>query len=275
VSPFTGSAGFTQRWEHFGYAEDAGVATVTFDRPERLNALTFEVYADLRDLLAELPHRDGIRVLVLTGRGRGFCSGGDVRDIIGALQAMGPRELLDFTRMTGAVVQRLRELPLPVLAAVNGVAAGAGAVIALAADLRLLARSASLAFLFTKVGLAGADMGCAYLLPRLVGLGRASELLLLGDRVDADQAAALGLANRVVDDAELPKATAELAGRLADGPALAYAATKVLLARELDLPLAGALELEAVTQALLLRSEDHREFYAAFTEGRSPTWRGR
>jgi enoyl-CoA hydratase/carnithine racemase len=275
MSPFTGSSRFTQRWEHFGYAEDGGVATVTFDRPERLNALTFEVYADLRDLLGELPRRDQVRVLVLTGRGRGFCSGGDVRDIIGALQAMGPRELLDFTRMTGAVVQRLRELPLPVIAAVNGVAAGAGAVIALAADLRLLARSASLAFLFTKVGLSGADMGCAYLLPRLVGLGRASELLLLGDRVDADQAAALGLANRVVDDGELPKATAELAARLAEGPTLAYAATKMLLSRELDLPLPGALELEAVTQALLMTSEDHREFYAAFTEGRSPTWRGR
>src|SRR5215208_22364 len=254
MSPFTGSAGFTQRWRHFGYGEETGVATVTFDRPERLNALTFEVYADLRDLLAELPRRDGVRVLVLTGRGRGFCSGGDVDDIIGALQAMGPRELLDFTRMTGAVVQGLRELPLPVVGAVNGVAAGAGAAIALAADLRLLARSASLQFLFTRVGLSGADMGCAYLLPRLVGLGRATELLLLGDRVDADRAVALGLANRV-----------------ADGPALAYAATKVLLGRELDLPLSGALELEAVTQALLLGSEDHREFYAAFTQGRSPT----
>jgi enoyl-CoA hydratase/carnithine racemase len=275
VSPFTGSAGFTRRWQHFGYAEEAGVATVTFDRPERLNALTFEVYADLRDLLAELSNRDGVRVLVLTGRGRGFCSGGDVRDIIGALQAMGPGQLLDFTRMTGAVVQRLRELPLPVVAAVNGVAAGAGAVIALAADLRLLARSASLQFLFTRVGLSGADMGCAYLLPRLVGLGRATELLLLGDKVDADQAVALGLANRVVDDPELPEATAELARRLADGPALAYAATKVLLGRELDLPLSGALELEAVTQALLLGSDDHREFYAAFTEGRSPAWKGR
>ena len=274
MSPFTGSAGFTQRWEHFGYAEEAGVATVTFDRPERLNALTFEVYADLRDLLAELPNRDGAgagpdrpRPRVLLGRRRARHHR--------RLQAMGPRELLDFTRMTGAVVQGLRELPLPVVAAVNGVAAGAGAVIALAADLRLLARSASLAFLFTRVGLAGADMGCAYLLPRLVGLGRATELLLLGDRVDADQAAALGLANRVVEDAELSKAAAELAGRLADGPALAFAATKVLLSRELDLPLAGALELEAVTQALLMKSEDHREFYAAFTEGRSPTWRGR
>ena len=251
------------------------MATITFQRPERLNALTFEVYADLRDLLTELPQRDGPRVLVLTGSGRGFCSGGDVHDIIGALRGMGPRELLDFTRMTGAVVRGLRELPLPVVAAVNGVAAGAGAVIALAADFRLLARSASLQFLFTRVGLAGADMGCAYLLPRLVGLGRATELLLLGDRVDAERAAALGLASGVVDDAELPAATAELAARLASGPALAYAATKVLLARELDLPLAGALELEAVTQALLMTSEDHREFSAAFTEGRSPTWRGR
>jgi enoyl-CoA hydratase/carnithine racemase len=275
VSPFKGSAGRTERWEHFDYAEEAGVATVTFDRPERLNALTFEVYADLRDLLAELPRHDGVRVLVLTGRGRGFCSGGDVDDIIGTLQAMGPRELLDFTRMTGAVVQGLRELPLPVVAAVNGVAAGAGAVIALAADLRVLARSASMSFLFTKVGLAGADMGCAYLLPRLVGLGRATELLLLGDRVDADRAAVLGLANQVVDDDQLIEVAGELARRLADGPALAYAATKVLLARELDLPLAGALELEAVTQALLLTSEDHREFYAAFTQGRSPIWRGR
>ena len=187
MSPFTGSAGRTERWEHFGYTEEAGVATVTFDRPERLNALTFEVYADLRDLLAELPSHEGVRVLVLTGRGRGFCSGGDVHDIIGALQAMGPRELLDFTRMTGAVVQGLRELPLPVIAAVNGVAAGAGAVIALAADLRLLARSASLAFLFTKVGLSGADMGASWLLPRLVGLGNASEILLLGDRVPAER----------------------------------------------------------------------------------------
>jgi enoyl-CoA hydratase/carnithine racemase len=275
VSPFRASTGFTARWEHFAYAEDAGVATVTFDRPERLNALTFEVYADLRDLLAELPHRGEVRALLLTGRGRGFCSGGDVRDIIGALQGMGPRDLLDFTRMTGQVVQGLRELPVPVVAAVNGVAAGAGAVLALAADFRLLARSASFAFLFTRVGLAGADMGAAYLLPRLVGLGRATELLLLGERVDAEQAAALGLASRVVDDAELPAAAAELAGRLAAGPTLAYAATKVLLGRELDLPLAGALELEAVTQALLMKSEDHAEFYAAFTEGRAASWRGR
>ncbi|HEU5219357.1 MAG TPA: enoyl-CoA hydratase-related protein, partial [Gemmatimonadales bacterium] len=211
MSPFRGSAPLTEEWKHFRYQEADGVATVTFDRPERLNALTFEVYADLRDLLAELPQREQVRALVVTGTGRGFCSGGDVRDIIGALQRMGPRELLDFTRMTGAVVQRMRELPLPIVAAVNGVAAGAGAVIALAADLRVMARSASLAFLFTKVGLAGADMGAAYLLPRLVGLARATELLLLGDRIDAEQAATLSLASQVVDDAELGAAAAELA----------------------------------------------------------------
>jgi len=275
VSPFRGSAPLTASWEHFRYREEGGVATVTFDRPERLNALTFEVYADLRELLAELPRREGVRVLVITGEGRGFCSGGDVHDIIGALQGMGLRDLLDFTRMTGAVVQRLRELPLPVIAAVNGVAAGAGAVIALAADFRILARSASLAFLFTRVGLAGADMGAAYLLPRLVGLARATELLLLGDRLDAEQAASLGLATQVVDDQRLAEAAAELAGRLASGPTLAYAATKALLSRELDMGLAGAIELEAMTQALLMKSEDHAEFYAAFTEGRSPTWRGR
>jgi enoyl-CoA hydratase/carnithine racemase len=275
LSPFRGSAPLTGAWDHFRYLEEGGVATVTFDRPERLNALTFEVYADLRELLAELPRREGVRVLVITGEGRGFCSGGDVHDIIGALQGMGPRDLLDFTRMTGAVVQRLRELPLPVIAAVNGVAAGAGAVIALAADFRIMARSASLAFLFTRVGLAGADMGSAYLLPRLVGLARATELLLLGDRLDAERAASLGLATQVVDDERLVRATGELAGRLATGPTLAYAATKALLGRELEMGLSSAIELEAVTQALLLRSEDHAEFYQAFTQGRSPTWRGR
>ncbi|MDQ3990808.1 MAG: enoyl-CoA hydratase-related protein, partial [Actinomycetota bacterium] len=163
MAPFRASAPFTEEWNHFDLAIDAGVATVTFGRPDRLNALTFDVYADLRDLLAELPHRDDVRVLVVTGTGRGFCSGGDVHEIIGELQSADARRLLDFTRMTGQVVQRMRECPLPIVAAVNGVAAGAGAVIALAADFRLVARSASFRFLFTRVGLAGADMGSAYL----------------------------------------------------------------------------------------------------------------
>src|SRR5437763_8032143 len=186
--PFRASAPFTEHWRNFSFGVEDAVATVTFDRPDKLNALTFDVYADLRDLLTELPHQTDARVLVVTGTGRGFCSGGDVEQIIGALQAMDPRDLLDFTRMTGTVVQRMRECPLPIVAAVNGVAAGAGAVIALAADLRVLARSATFAFLFTKVGLAGADMGSAYLLPRLIGLGRATELLLLGESVGAERA---------------------------------------------------------------------------------------
>jgi enoyl-CoA hydratase/carnithine racemase len=250
------------------------VATVTFDRPEKLNALTFDVYADFRDLLAELEQRDDVRVLVVTGEGRGFCSGGDVDEIIGELLAMGTKGLLEFTRMTGAVVERMRRLPMPIIASVNGVAAGAGAVIALAADLRILAQSASFHFLFTKVGLAGADMGSAYLLPRVVGLGRAGELLMLGEKVEPDEAMAIGLATRVVADAELGQATVEMAGRLSDGPAMAYGATKILLSRELDMDLGSAIELEAFTQALLMTTEDHAEFYRAFTGRRPPVWRG-
>jgi enoyl-CoA hydratase/carnithine racemase len=269
------SASFTEEWRHFDFGVEDGVATVTFDRPDKLNALTFDVYADLRDLLAELPHRDDARVLVLRGRGRGFCSGGDVEEIIGALQSRPTGELLEFTRMTGAVVQAMREVPLPVVAAVNGVAAGAGAVLALAADLRVLARSASFALLFTKVGLAGADMGAAYLLPRLVGLSKASELLLLGEQLGAEAADRLGLAVEVCDDEALDDRAGELARRLADGPTLAYAATKSLLSREQDMSLSGAIELEAMTQALLMTTEDHREFYRAFTEGRRPQWSGR
>jgi len=275
MTPFTGSATPTGEWKHFDFAVADGVATITFRRPEKLNALTFEIYADLRDLLLELPRRTDVRVLVITGEGRGFCSGGDVHEIIGELLKMESSGLLEFTRMTGAVVRHMRDCPVPIIAALNGVAAGAGAVIALAADFRLFAGSSSLAFLFTKVGLAGADMGSAYLLPRVVGLSKATELLLLGDTIDAATADRLGLAYRVVDDGGLPEATSELAGRLAGGPAMAYAATKALIGRELDMDLAGSLELEAMTQALLMTTADHKEFYEAFTEGRSPRWSGR
>jgi enoyl-CoA hydratase/carnithine racemase len=273
VSPFRGSASLTEGWEHYGFSVSDGVATVTFSRPDKLNALTFEAYADLRDLLGELPRRGDARVLVIEGSGRGFCSGGDVEEIIGALQRMEVAELLEFTRMTGAVVQALRECPLPVIAAVNGVAAGAGTVIALAADVWLVARDATFAFLFTRVGLSGADMGSAYLLPRVVGLGRATELLMLGDKVEAERALAIGLATDVVDD--LPAATSALARRLADGPAAAYSATKVMLTRELDMALGSAIEMEALTQALLMKSHDHGEFYKAWSEGRKPQWAGR
>jgi enoyl-CoA hydratase/carnithine racemase len=275
MSPFRASPGFTEQWRHFDFAVADGVATVTFSRPDKLNALTFDVYADLRDVLAELPHRGDVRVVVLAGQGRGFCSGGDVEEIIGELQKMAPAQLLEFTRMTGAVVKALRECPLPVIAAVNGIAAGAGSVIALASDFRLLASSASFAFLFTRVGLAGADMGSAYLLPRLVGLGRATELLVLGDKIDAATADRIGLATRVVPDSDLAAAASELARRLADGPAFAYSTTKVLLTRELDMDLGSAIELEAMTQALLMKSDDHAEFYAAWSAGRRPQWSGR
>ena len=237
MSPFRASAPLTSTWEHFDFAVDEGVATVRLNRPDKLNALTFEAYADLRDLLAELPQRGDARVLVIGGEGRGFSSGGDVEEIIGPLQEMGTAELLEFTRMTGSVVKALRECPLPVIASFNGVAAGAGAVIALACDFRIMAESASFAFLFTRVGLSGADMGAAYLLPRIVGLGHATELLMLGDQVTAQRAAAIGLAGEVVPDAELSLHVQALARRLADGPAFAFATTKSLLTRELDMGL--------------------------------------
>ncbi len=269
-APFTADAD----WRHFDLAVSGGVATITLNRPEKLNALTFEAYADLRDVLAELPLRGDARVVILRGEGRGFCSGGDVEEIIAELLKMEVAELLAFTRMTGATTKAVRECPLPVIAAVNGIAAGAGSVLALASDLRILSRSASFAFLFTRVGLAGADMGSAYLLPRIVGLGRATELLLLGDKLGAEQAERIGLANWLVDDDELGERTAALAARLAGGPALAYGLTKSLIAKEQDMDLAGAIELEAITQALLMKSDDHAEFYRAWSEGRAPRWKG-
>lgn len=275
MSPFRASSALTDSWDHFRFEVESGVGTITFDRPDKLNALTFEVYADLRDLLTEVEHREDVRVLVITGQGRGFCSGGDVHEIIGQLLEMDTKGLLEFTRMTGAVVERMRRLPLPVIAGVNGIAAGAGAVIALAADLRVLAESASFHFLFTRVGLAGADMGSAYLLPRVIGLGRATELLLLGEEVDAQRAVAIGLASRAVPDPDLGEAVRSLARTLADGPALAYGTTKVLISRELDMDLGSSIELEAITQALLMTTEDHAEFYRAFTGKRPPEWKGR
>lgn len=275
MSPFRASARFTEDWEHFRLERVDQVATLTFTRPDKLNALTFAAYADLRDLLHELPQRGDTRALVIRGEGRAFCSGGDVQEIIGALLAMRTDELLDFTRMTGEVVKAMRECPVPIIAAVHGVAAGAGSVIALAADLRVVTRSARFAFLFTRVGLAGADMGSAYLLPRLVGLGRATQLLMLGDDLPAAEADRFGLVSELVEDGELDDRAAALARRLVTGPAFAYAQTKSLLSRELDLPLSGALELEAMTQALLMTSEDYAEFHAAFTGRRPPEWKGR
>lgn len=275
MSPYRASAPLTESWDHFRFEVGDGVGTITLDRPEQLNALTFEVYADLRDLLFELPNRGDISVLVVTGSGRGFCSGGDVNEIIGVLQTLDSRALLEFTRMTGSVVRLMREVPIPIIAAINGVAAGAGAVIALAADLRVMADSAAFHFLFTRVGLAGADMGAAYLLPRVIGLGRASELLLLGEAVPAATAERIGLVNRVVEDERLIGEAAGLARRLASGPAWAYGSTKSLLTRELDMDLSASIELEAWTQALLMTGEDHHRFYEAFKSGTRPEWTGR
>lgn len=275
MSPFRASAPLTDTWEHFRFSVSDGIGTVTLDRPGKLNALTFEAYADLRDLLAELPHRGDTRVLVIRGNGRAFCSGGDVNEIIGATLAMSPDELLAFTRMSGEVIREMRDCPVPVIAAVHGMAAGAGAVIALAADFRVCTPAARFAFLFTKVGLSGGDMGAAYLLPRLVGLGHATRLLMLGDTVNAEEAERIGLISLLAGKDTFDDEVGALAGRLASGPVQAYAQTKALLTREQDMSLSAAIELEAMTQALLMKGEDYAEFHAAFNAGRPPQWTGR
>lgn len=272
---FRASAKLTENWQHFRFRKADGIATVTLDRPEKLNPLTFESYADLRDLLAELPHHQDVRVLIIRGEGRGFCGGGDVNEIIGELITMEPRDLMRFTKMTGDVIRAMRECPIPIITAIHGIAAGAGAVVALASDFRVVGTSGKFAFLFTKVGLSGGDMGAAYLLPRVVGLGRASDLLMLGGTIDSATADRYGLASRLVADDELDAAVNELAQALAAGPTLAIAQTKSLLTRELDMPLASAMELDAMTQALLMTTRDHTEFHTAFNEKRAPHWEGR
>jgi enoyl-CoA hydratase/carnithine racemase len=274
MSRFRASAQITQQWQNFDFSVAGGVATVTLNRPEKLNALTFEAYADLRDLLAELPYRGDTKVLVLRGTGRGFCGGGDVNEIIGELIKMEARDLMSFTKMTGDVIRAMREMPIPVIAGIQGIAAGAGSVLALAADFRVVAQSGKFAFLFTKVGLSGGDMGAAYLLPRMVGVGRATQLLMLGDTIDAVTADRYGLVSQLVADDELDQAVSQLASRLAAGPTLAYAQTKALLTREQDMSLAASMELDAMTQALLMTTHDHAEFHAAFNAKRPPEWTG-
>jgi enoyl-CoA hydratase/carnithine racemase len=250
-----------------------GVATLTLERPERLNALTFDIYRDLTEHFRRLQDEAAVRAVVVTGAGRAFCSGGDVHEIIGELVRWDGPRLLAFTRLTGELIKNMRRLRKPIVAAVNGVAAGAGAVIALAADLRVMAQGARLAFLFVKVGLAGADMGAAFLLPRLVGLGRATELLMLGDGVGAEVCERIGLAQRVVPaDAVLAEATA-LAERLARGPGFALGMTKELLNAELAMALDQALEAEAQAQQICMQTEDFREAYRAIVAKREPTFR--
>jgi enoyl-CoA hydratase/carnithine racemase len=256
----------------FRYALDpeAGVATLTLDRPDRLNALTFEVYDELRRAFYALHDEEAVRVVVLTGSGRGFCSGGDVEDIIGRLFERDMRGLLEFTRMTCDLVMSIRRCRKPVIGALNGTVAGAGAVIATACDLRVAAESAKIAYLFTRVGLSGADMGAAWMLPRIVGLSKATELLMTGDFISADEAHRIGLYNRVVAEGTALEAAMDLAKQLSRGPSFALEITKDALNREASMDLAGALEAEAQIQAALMLHPDFRESYRAFVEKRDP-----
>lgn len=274
MTRYRASAGLTNDWQHFRFEQDAGVATVTLNRPEKMNPLTFESYADLRDLLLELPHTDA-RVLVIKGEGKGFCGGGDVNEIIGELLKMDAKDLMGFTKMTGDAIRAMRECPLPIISSIQGIAAGAGSVVALASDFRVCSTTARFAFLFTKVGLSGGDMGAAYLLPRAIGYTRATELLMLGDTIDAQTAQSYGLVSKLVENENLAAETASLAQRLATGPYLAYSQTKSLITRELDMPIGPAMELDAMTQALLMTTHDHSEFHAAFNAKRAPQWEGR
>jgi enoyl-CoA hydratase/carnithine racemase len=256
----------------YGHDTDNSVATITLDRPERLNALTFEVYDELRQTFRALDTEPGVRAVVLTGRGRGFCSGGDVEDIIGALFEREYQGLLEFTRMTCDLILAIRQCRRPVIAALNGTVAGAGAVIAAACDVRIAAETAKIAYLFTKVGLSGADMGASWLLPRIVGLGRATELLLTGDFIDAKEAHRIGLYNRVVPVERVVEEARELAEKLARGPSFALEITKDALNREATMDLACALEAEAQAQAVCMENPNFREAYEAFVQKRDPAF---
>ena len=252
----------------FLYTQADGIGTITLNRPERLNAITFEVYHELTDFFVTLRDEKDVRVVVITGAGRAFCSGGDVRDIIGELQGRDAEGLLEFTRLTCELIRNMRALPKPIIASLNGITAGAGACIALASDIRIAAEEAEIAFIFVRVGLAGTDMGATYLLPRVVGLAKATELLMTGDFISAAEAEAIGLYNRVVPRAQLETATREFAEKLMRGPALGLAKTKEMLNREMNMGFESALEAEAVAQALCMQTPDFEEAHAAFLEKR-------
>lgn len=247
-----------------------GIATIRLNDPAKLNALTFETYGDLEKITAELAHDDTVNTIVLTGTGKGFCSGGSVDGIIGPLLKMTSGERRNFTRMTCNVVRNMRQLKKPIIAAVNGVAAGAGALLMLAADLRIFSDQAHAAFLFVKVGLSGADMGALYLLPRIVGLGKATELLYFGDTIDAQEAYRIGLANRVVPAEILMDEAYAWARRLQESPRHALGVTKELFEKEANMSLQTALEMEAKAQAECMETSDFHEGYNAFIEKRVP-----
>lgn len=258
--------------ESFIYHHDveSGVATILLNRPERLNALTFQVYEELTLTFRALDEEPGVRAVVITGQGKAFCSGGDVNDIIGPLLERDLDGLQAFTRMTCDLIVAIRQCRRPVVAALNGTVAGAGAVIATACDFRIAARGAKIAFLFTRVGLSGADMGSSWMLPRIIGLGRATELLMTGDFIDAEEAFRIGLYHRVVDDGRALEVALNLAETLSRGPASSLAVTKEALNSEAHMGLLEALEQEAYVQAVCMQHPDFHEAYAAFTERREP-----
>ncbi len=258
--------------EHFRWDFADGVATVTLNRPERKNPLTFESYTELRDTFRELADAPDVKVVILTGAGGNFCSGGDVHEIIGPLTQMDAEGLLKFTRMTGDLVRAMRACPQPIVAAVEGVCAGAGAILAMASDLRLASADAKTAFLFTRVGLSGADMGACAILPRIIGHGRAAELLFTGRSMSAEEGVAWGFFSRTCDDVQAE--AKELAASLANGPSLAHSVTKRQLDAEWAEPIAIAIDMEAEAQAALMQTNDFKRAYEAFAAKRRPEFRG-
>ena len=260
--------------QHFAYAFDNGVATLTLNRPERKNPLTFDSYAELRNLFRALNQATDVKAIVLTGAGGNFCSGGDVHEIIGPLTQMSMPELLEFTRMTGDLIKAMRLCPQPIVAAIDGICAGAGAMMALASDLRLGTAQAKTAFLFTRVGLAGADMGACALLPRLIGQGRASELLFTGRAMTAAEGLQWGFFNALHEPEALLGAAQKLAHELASGPTFAHGMTKTMLHQEWAMTLDQALEAEAQAQAICMQTQDFTRAYAAFAAKQKPVFQG-
>ena len=260
--------------QHFGWQVQAGVATLTLNRPDRKNPLTFASYAEMRDLFERLRHAPDVRVVVLVGAGDNFCSGGDVHEIIGPLLRLSAPELLMFTRMTGDLVKAMRHCPQPILAAVDGVCAGAGAILAMASDLRVGTARSKTAFLFNRVGLAGCDMGACALLPRLIGQGRASELLYTGRSLPGPQALDWGFFNRIAEPAELLAQAQAWAAELAQGPAFANGITKTMLHQEWDMGIDQAIEAEAQAQALCMLTQDFHRAHAAFVAREVPRFEG-
>ena len=260
--------------EHFQWSVHERVATITLDRPKRKNPLTFESYAELTSVFRALAGNGEVRSVVLTGAGGNFCSGGDVREIIGPLTRMQPDELLAFAQMTGELVKAIRACPQPVVAAIDGICAGAGAILAMASDLRYGTARSSVAFLFVRVGLGGCDMGACNILPRIVGAGRAAELLYTGRAISGEEALAWGFYNAVRPPERLLDDARSLAAELASGPTLAHAATKRMLHREWSMDVDDAIDAEAFEQARLLASHDFRRGYEAFVEKRAPRFEG-